>query len=63
MVIRGVFAGLTNKEIAIQLEISESLVKLVLQQLFVKSGVRSRSQLVRIALENHSKIWSDLNAG
>jgi DNA-binding CsgD family transcriptional regulator len=28
-----------------------------LQQLFDKTGVRSRSQLVRIALEQHSQDW------
>jgi DNA-binding NarL/FixJ family response regulator len=50
-VLKGVFEGLTNKEIAAQLEISESYVKAVLQQLFAKTGVRTRSQLVRVALE------------
>jgi hypothetical protein len=29
----------------------------VLQQLFDKTGVRTRSQLVRIALEKHSRDW------
>jgi len=46
-----IFSGLTNKEIAVKLGISESYVKAVLQQLFSKTGVRTRSQLVRIALE------------
>lgn len=46
-----IFSGLTNKEIAVKLNISESYVKAVLQQLFAKTGVRTRSQLVRIALE------------
>ena len=50
-VLQGVFEGLSNKEIAAQLEISESSVKASLQQLFHKTGARSRSQLVRIALE------------
>jgi two-component system, NarL family, nitrate/nitrite response regulator NarL len=45
------FEGLTNKEIAVKLEISENAVKWVVQQLFEKTGVRTRSQLVRIALE------------
>jgi PAS domain S-box-containing protein len=49
--LRGVFEGMSNKEIAAQLEISESSVKGSLQQLFQKTGARSRSQLVRIALE------------
>ena len=52
-VLTGVFEGLTNKEIGAQLEISESYVKAVLQQLFAKTGVRTRSQLVRVALEKH----------
>lgn len=56
-VLKGVFEGLTNKEIAGQLEISETSVKWVLQQLFEKTGVRTRSQLVRIALERHSHDW------
>lgn len=52
-VLKGVFEGLTNKEIAVHLDISESYVKAVLQQLFAKTGVRTRSQLVRVALERH----------
>ncbi len=51
-VLRGVFAGRANKEIAAELELSEGSVKAVLQQLFAKTGVRTRAQLVRIALEN-----------
>jgi DNA-binding NarL/FixJ family response regulator len=50
-VLKGVFEGLTNKEIASRLEISESYVKAVLRQLFAKTGVRTRSQLVRVAIE------------
>ena len=50
-VLKGVFEGLTNKEIAGSLQISESSVKAAMQQLFDKTGVRTRSQLVRIALE------------
>ena len=56
-VLKGVFEGLTNKEIGVRLSISESSVKAVLQQLFEKTGVRTRSQLVRIALEKHSEEW------
>src|SRR5271169_6679005 len=52
-VLKGVFEGLTNKEIGAHLDISESYVKAVLQQLFAKTGVRTRSQLVRVALEKH----------
>jgi len=56
-VLQRVFAGLTNKEIASELEISEALVKAFVQQLFRKTGVRSRAQLVRVAMEKH---WKDL---
>ena len=56
-VLRAVFAGQTNKEIAFKLGVSEPLVKAVLQQLFSKTGVRTRSQLVRIALERY---WKEL---
>ncbi len=51
-VLRGVFEGRANKEIAASLELSEASIKAVLQQLFAKTGVRTRAQLVRIALEN-----------
>jgi two-component system, NarL family, nitrate/nitrite response regulator NarL len=50
-VLQGVFEGLANKEIGARLGVSESAVKATLQQLFRKTGVRTRSQLVRIALE------------
>ena len=50
-VLRGLFEGLTNKEIAAQLGVSESAIKATLQQLFQKARVRTRSQLVRIAIE------------
>jgi len=50
-VLQGLFEGLTNKEIAARLGVSESAVKATLQQLFHKTRVRTRSQLVRIALE------------
>jgi two-component system nitrate/nitrite response regulator NarL len=43
--------GLANKEIAAALNISESAIKAALQVLFNKTGVRTRSQLVRVALE------------
>jgi DNA-binding NarL/FixJ family response regulator len=52
-VLASVFEGLGNKQIADRLQVSESSVKGTLQQLFQKTGVRTRSQLVRIALERH----------
>jgi two-component system, NarL family, nitrate/nitrite response regulator NarL len=48
-----VFEGLANKEIAARIGVSEGSVKSTLQQLFSKTGVRTRSQLVRIVLENY----------
>ena len=56
-ILRGVFSGKSNKEIAHDMNMSESLVKAVLQQLFAKTGVRTRSQLVRTAIERH---WKEL---
>jgi len=50
-VLRGIFEGLSNKEIAARIGVSEGAVKATLQQLFQKTRVRTRSQLVRIALE------------
>jgi PAS domain S-box-containing protein len=50
-VLRLLVQGLTNKEIAARLNVSESVVKNTLQQLFAKTEVRTRSQLVRVALE------------
>jgi DNA-binding NarL/FixJ family response regulator len=50
-VLRSVFEGLTNKEMAYQIGVSQSSVKATLQQLFEKMGVRTRGQLVRIAIE------------
>jgi DNA-binding NarL/FixJ family response regulator len=52
-VLRFVLEGLSNKEIAGQLQISESYVKSILQSLFQQTGVRTRGQLVRVALENY----------
>jgi two-component system nitrate/nitrite response regulator NarL len=48
-----IFEGLANKQIGDRLQISESAVKASLQQLFAKTGVRTRSQLVRITLEQY----------
>jgi PAS domain S-box-containing protein len=52
-VLRLVVQGLANKEIASRLSLSESVVKNTLQQLFAKTEVRTRSQLVRVALERY----------
>jgi two-component system nitrate/nitrite response regulator NarL len=52
-VLRHVLQGLTNKDIAARLEISESAVKASLRLLFDKLGTRTRAQLVRQALEQY----------
>jgi two-component system nitrate/nitrite response regulator NarL len=52
-VLRAVFEGFANKQIAARLQVSETSVKGILQQLFQKTGVRTRTQLVRIALERY----------
>lgn len=56
-VLRLLLEGLSNKEIAAQLGVSEGAIKASLQQLFAKTGVRTRSHLVRVALE---KLRDDL---
>jgi DNA-binding NarL/FixJ family response regulator len=50
-VLRGVVDGLSNRRIGVQIGVSESTIKATLQNLFSKAGVRTRSQLVRMALE------------
>ena len=52
-VLRFVLEGLSNKEIAWRLQISESYVKAILQTLFQKTGVRTRGQLVRVVFEQY----------
>ena len=52
-VLSHLFQGLLNKEIADRIGVSEGAIKATLQQLFAKTGVRTRSQLVRIALERY----------
>ena len=52
-VLRYIFQGLTNREIGLQLEISEGAVKASLRQLFEKVGVRTRAQLVKVAIEQY----------
>jgi DNA-binding NarL/FixJ family response regulator len=62
-VMRGILDGFTNKEIGLSLKISESSVKAVIQELFQKAGVRTRSQLVRIVIEKHSADWLKADPG
>jgi PAS domain S-box-containing protein len=55
-VLRSLVQGLANKEIASRMEVSESTIKNTLQQLFAKTNVRTRAQLVRVALEQYRDI-------
>jgi len=51
--LRYILEGLTNREIGMHLQISEGAVKASLSLLFEKLNVRSRTQLVKIALEEY----------
>ena len=51
LVLRWITEGLSNKEIASQLTISEASVKALLQTIFKKTSVRTRSQVVRYVFE------------
>jgi DNA-binding NarL/FixJ family response regulator len=57
-VLRCVCEGLSNKEIAQQMDTSENGVKSFLQRLFAKTGARSRAGLVAVAIEQY---WDQLN--
>lgn len=50
-VMRSLLEGLTNRQIAERLEISEGAVKASLRHVCGKLGVRTRSQLVKVTLE------------
>jgi DNA-binding NarL/FixJ family response regulator len=52
-IVRFLFEGQTNKEIGQQLDLSEGAVKASLRQLFAKVSVHTRSQLVKVALEQY----------
>jgi DNA-binding NarL/FixJ family response regulator len=51
------FDGLATKEIAARIGVSELSVQATFQQLFSKTGVQTRGQLVRIVLE---KYWDQI---
>lgn len=53
--LRLLFQGLVNKEIATKLGMTESGVKSALRSLFEKIGVKTRSQAVRVALESYGE--------
>ncbi|MDE3195947.1 MAG: response regulator transcription factor [Acidobacteriota bacterium] len=50
-VLAGILSGQTNRRIGDNMGLSESSVKNIVQRLFGKAGVKTRSQLVRVALE------------
>ncbi|HUB32608.1 MAG TPA: response regulator transcription factor [Bryobacteraceae bacterium] len=50
-VLAGIVSGFTNRKIADEMGLSEGTVKNILQQMFSMAGVRTRSQLVCLALE------------
>jgi DNA-binding NarL/FixJ family response regulator len=50
-VLDGIMEGLSNRKIGEGLGLSESSVKNVVQRLFAKTGVNTRGQLVRVALD------------
>jgi DNA-binding NarL/FixJ family response regulator len=55
-VLRRLLRGLANKEIGSEIGVSEASVKATLQGLFDKLGVRTRSQLVKVALEQYRDV-------
>jgi two-component system nitrate/nitrite response regulator NarL len=52
-VLRYIFQGLANKEMAERIGVSEGAVKGSMRQLFQKLGVRTRAQVVKVALEQY----------
>jgi DNA-binding NarL/FixJ family response regulator len=52
-VLRLLFQGLANKEIAARLQVSEGAIKSSISQLFQKLSVHTRAQLVKVALEQY----------
>jgi DNA-binding NarL/FixJ family response regulator len=55
-VLEGVIDGLSNRKIGDRIGVSESTIKATVQRLFSKAGVRTRSQLVRAALETPPRV-------
>ena len=52
-VLRHILQGLTNREIAARLDVTEGAVKAALHHVFQKLGVRTRAQLVKVVLEQY----------
>ncbi len=55
-VLRLVLNGYKNEDIAVKLGVSVSVIKNTLQQLYAKTHVHNRSQLVRIVLERYQDL-------
>jgi two-component system nitrate/nitrite response regulator NarL len=60
-VLRGIAAGFANKEIASRLGVSETSVKCTVQQIFAKTSVRSRSELIRFMMESFPEHFASLD--
>jgi two-component system nitrate/nitrite response regulator NarL len=52
-VLRHILQGLTNREIAARLDVTEGAIKAALHHMFQKLGVRTRAQLVKVVLEQY----------
>ena len=52
-ILRCILQGLSNREIAAKIQISEGAVKASVRHVCEKLGVRTRSQLVKVALEQY----------
>jgi DNA-binding NarL/FixJ family response regulator len=61
-VLLGIVGGFSNRKIGDRMGLSESSVKNVVQKLFAKAGVNTRSQLVRIALEGSLGVAASASA-
>jgi two-component system, NarL family, nitrate/nitrite response regulator NarL len=58
-VLAGIIGGLSNRKIASDNGVSENVIKNIVQRLFRKAGVKSRSQLVRVALSGSAPATDD----
>jgi DNA-binding NarL/FixJ family response regulator len=57
VIIRNLFKGLRNAEIAQELFISEITVKKHLQNIFQKMGVKNRTAVIRRILEDYQEVF------
>jgi two-component system, NarL family, nitrate/nitrite response regulator NarL len=58
-VLAGIIGGLSNRKIASDTGVTENFIKNIVQRLFRKAGVKSRSQLVRVALSGSTPATDD----